>query len=50
MAYRIGWYQKLGKQHIKRLDRNKYPSSEPSTPSYIYNKLNEKTDMTSKIK
>ena len=48
MAYGIGRAYKLGKQNRKRLDNATDPSSEPSTPSYSYNKFNENTDITSK--
>ena len=48
MAYGIGQYQKRGKKNRKRLENTKDPSLEPSTPSYSYKKLNEKTDIISK--
>ena len=47
MAYRIDRAQKLGKQNRNRLDNVTDTSSEPSTPSYSYDKLNENTDITS---
>ena len=47
MAYGIGPAHKLGKNR-KRLDNTTDTSSEPSTPSYSYNKLNENTYITSK--
>ena len=48
MAYGIGRANKLRKQNRKRLDKTKYPSSEPSTPLYSYDSLNINTDITSK--
>ena len=48
MAYGIGRAYKLGNQNRKILDNATDPSSEPSTPSYSYNKFNENTDITSK--
>ena len=48
MVYGIGQSLKLEKNR-KRLDNISHPSLELSTPSYIYNKLNENTDITSKI-
>ena len=47
MAYGIGRAHKLVKQNINRLYNTIYPSSAASTLSYIYNKLNENTDITS---
>ena len=48
MAYEIGQAQKIRKQNRNQLDNNTNTSSEPSTPSYRYGKLNENTDITSK--
>ena len=47
MAYEIGRVQKLIKQNRKRIYNTTDPFSEPSTPSYSYDKLNENTDITS---
>ena len=48
MDYRIVQYHKLGKKNRKRLDNTNDPYSGPSTPSYSYDKLNEK--LTSLVK
>ena len=49
MTYGIGRAHKLGKQNIKRIYNTNDPHSAPSTASYSYDKLNENTDITSKI-
>ena len=45
-AYGIGQSHKLRKQNRKQLDNITEPSLLPLTPSYIYNKLNEYTDIS----
>ena len=48
MTYGIGRAHKLEKQNRKLLYNTTDISSEPSTPSCHYDKLNENTDITSK--
>ena len=48
MAYGIGQARKLGKQNRKIIYNTSHTSSEPSIPSYSYDKLNENTNITSK--
>ena len=48
MTYGIVQYRKVGRQNRKRLDNTIYTSSATSILSYIYDKLNEYTDVTTK--
>ena len=45
MAYEIGEAHKLGKQNINQFYTTTEPCSETSTPSFVYNELNEYTDI-----
>ena len=49
MAYEIGQAHKPGKQDRKRLDNTTDHSSEPSTPSYSYSRLNENADSNTTV-
>ena len=48
MDYGIGLAHKIGNIYVKWLNNTTDTSSAPSTPSYIYDKLNENTDINSK--
>ena len=48
MAYGIFWAHNIRKKNRKRLDNTTDTSSAPLAPSYIYGKLNENTEITSK--
>ena len=49
MTYGIGRACKLRKQNRKRLHNTTDPYSEPSTPSYSYDRLNENTDSNTNV-
>ena len=44
MAYGIGWDHKIRKQNRNRIENTTDTFSEPSPPSYSYNRLNKNTD------